>query len=40
MENQNNAPIQLDGGTYEIIQSRLQKQKQDLQERLHTLNDD
>ncbi|KAB1154649.1 AAA domain-containing protein [Tenacibaculum aiptasiae] len=39
MENQNNAQ-QLDGGTYEIIQSRLQKQKQDLQERLHTLNED
>ena len=28
-ENQNNQ--QLDGGTYEIIQSRLQKQKQELQ---------
>lgn len=37
MENQNTQ--QLDGGTYEIIQSRLQKQKQDLQERLHKLND-
>lgn len=30
---------QLDGGTYEIIQGRLQKQKSDLQERLHKLND-
>ncbi|CAL2104359.1 ATPase AAA [Tenacibaculum sp. 190130A14a] len=39
MENQNNAQ-QLDGGTYEIIQGRLQKQKQDLQERLHKLNED
>ena len=29
MENQNNQ--QLDGGTYEIIQGRLQKQKQELQ---------
>ncbi|TCI90026.1 DNA repair ATPase [Tenacibaculum sp. M341] len=36
-ENQNNQ--QLDGGTYEIIQGRLQKQKQELQERLHKLND-
>ena len=38
MENQPN-PQQLDGGTYEIIQSRLQKQKQNLQERLQQLND-
>jgi hypothetical protein len=38
MENQNTSQ-QLDGGTYEIIQGRLQKQKQDLQERLHQLND-
>ncbi len=38
MENQNTTQ-QLDGGTYEIIQGRLQKQKQDLQERLHKLND-
>lgn len=38
MENPN-TPQQLDGGTYEIIQSRLQKQKQALQERLHKLND-
>ncbi|TCP26978.1 dynein-related subfamily AAA family protein [Tenacibaculum skagerrakense] len=37
MENQNNQ--QLDGGTYEIIQGRLQKQKQELQDRLHKLND-
>ncbi len=37
MENQNTQ--QLDGGTYEIIQGRLQKQKQELQERLHKLND-
>ncbi len=37
MENQNNQ--QLDGGTYEIIQGRLQKQKQELQGRLHKLND-
>ncbi len=37
MENQNTQ--QLDGGTYEIIQSRLQKQKQELQEKLHKLND-
>ncbi len=36
-ENQNNQ--QLDGGTYEIIQGRLQKQKQALQDRLHKLND-
>lgn len=38
MENQNTSQ-QLDGGTYEIIQSRLQKQKQELQERLQQLND-
>ncbi|RBW61315.1 AAA family ATPase [Tenacibaculum sp. E3R01] len=38
MENQNTTQ-QLDGGTYEIIQGRLQKQKQDLLERLHKLND-
>ncbi|MGG8497888.1 DNA repair ATPase [Tenacibaculum sp. TC6] len=38
MENQHTTQ-QLDGGTYEIIQSRLQKQKHDLQERLHKLND-
>ncbi len=38
MKNQNTAQ-HLDGGTYEIIQSRLQKQKQELQERLHKLND-
>ncbi|SEC88761.1 AAA domain (dynein-related subfamily) [Tenacibaculum sp. MAR_2009_124] len=38
MENQHTEQ-QLDGGTYEIIQSRLQKQKQHLQERLHNLND-
>src|SRR5690606_22528620 len=28
----------LDGGTYEIIQNRLQKQKSELQERLQKLN--
>ncbi|WP_452600691.1 DNA repair ATPase [Pontimicrobium sp. MEBiC06410] len=38
MDNQNTSQ-QLDGGTYEIIQSRLQKQKQQLQEQLHKLND-
>jgi hypothetical protein len=38
MENQNTSQ-HLDGGTYEIIQSRLQKQRQELQERLHKLND-
>ncbi|WP_435262174.1 DNA repair ATPase [Tenacibaculum sp. nBUS_03] len=38
MENQNTTQ-QLDGGTYEIIQGRLQKHKQDLQDRLHKLND-
>ncbi|UNZ00009.1 DNA repair ATPase [Zhouia spongiae] len=31
--------IQLDGGTYEIIQNRLQKQKEDLQNRLGKLNE-
>lgn len=31
--------IQLDGGTYEIIQNRLQKQKGELQNRLTQLND-
>jgi len=31
---------QLDGGTYEIIQNRLQKHKGDLQQRLQQLNDD
>ncbi|MFD0992298.1 DNA repair ATPase [Tenacibaculum geojense] len=36
-ENQNSQ--QLDGGTYEIIQGRLQKHKKDLQDRLHKLND-
>ncbi|SFU70996.1 AAA domain (dynein-related subfamily) [Pustulibacterium marinum] len=30
----------LEGGTYEIIQGRLQKQKQDLQQRLQRLNED
>jgi hypothetical protein len=38
MENQENSQ-QLDGGTYEIIQGRLQKQKLDLQDRLQQLND-
>ncbi len=38
MDNQNTSQ-QLDGGTYEIIQGRLQKQKQQLQEQLHKLND-
>ncbi len=37
-ENTNNN-IQLDGGTYEIIQKRLQKQKGELQNRLTQLND-
>ncbi|TSE09730.1 DNA repair ATPase [Aquimarina algiphila] len=36
-ENANN--IQLDGGTYEIIQNRLQKQKGELQNRLTQLNE-
>lgn len=36
-EEQNNQA--LDGGTYEIIQSRLQKQKQDLQKKLQGLNE-
>lgn len=31
---------QLDSGTYEIIQSRLLKQKNDLQQRLHALNEE
>ena len=30
----------LDGGTYEIIQGRLQKQKTDLQKRLQELNEE
>lgn len=38
MKNQQNSN-QLDGGTYEIIQSRLQKHKLQLQERLQLLND-
>ncbi|MGY6648187.1 DNA repair ATPase [Wenyingzhuangia sp. IMCC45574] len=33
-----NTAIQLEGGTYEIIQNRLQKHKTDLVERLQTLN--
>ncbi len=37
MENQNNT--QLDGGTYEIIQGRLQKQKSELLTRLSQLNE-
>ncbi|UZO81239.1 DNA repair ATPase [Aquimarina sp. ERC-38] len=40
MEETNNiAQNQLDGGTYEIIQNRLQKQKNELQNRLLQLND-
>jgi len=34
------AEMHLDGGTYEIIQTRLQKQKSDLQNRLKQLNDE
>ena len=34
-----NSHTQLDGGTYEIIQNRLQKQKKELQNRLIQLND-
>jgi len=39
MEETNTNEIQLDGGTYEIIQKRLQKQKGELQNRLTLLND-
>ncbi|AXT57773.1 AAA family ATPase [Aquimarina sp. AD1] len=39
MEETNTNNIQLDGGTYEIIQNRLQKQKGELQNRLTQLND-
>ncbi|WP_299243929.1 DNA repair ATPase [uncultured Aquimarina sp.] len=39
MEETNKNDIQLDGGTYEIIQKRLQKQKGELQNRLTQLND-
>ncbi|MFD2564031.1 DNA repair ATPase [Aquimarina rubra] len=39
MEETNTNNIQLDGGTYEIIQNRLQKQKGELQSRLTQLND-
>lgn len=39
MEETNKNTIQLDGGTYEIIQNRLQKQKGELQNRLTQLND-
>ncbi|SHI34168.1 ATPase family associated with various cellular activities (AAA) [Mesonia phycicola] len=38
-EKQDNNKQSLDGGTYEIIQNRLQKQKQDLQNRLQQLNE-
>ena len=38
-EENNNQHTQLDGGTYEIIQNRLQKHKGDLQTRLTQLND-
>ncbi|WP_109301538.1 DNA repair ATPase [Aquimarina sp. AU474] len=38
-EENTNDNIQLDGGTYEIIQKRLQKQKGELQNRLTQLND-
>ena len=39
MEETNTNSTQLDGGTYEIIQSRLQKQKSELQQRLGQLNE-
>ena len=38
MSEANKSPQQLDGGTYEIIQSRLQKQKNELSNRLQQLN--
>tara|TARA_Y100001956_G_scaffold82120_1_gene101818 strand:+ start:692 stop:2041 length:1350 start_codon:yes stop_codon:yes gene_type:complete len=38
-DNQTDDNIALDSGTYEIIQSRLLKQKNDLQNRLHRLNE-
>ncbi|GAA3508971.1 DNA repair ATPase [Aquimarina addita] len=38
-ETNTNQHTQLDGGTYEIIQKRLQKQKNELQNRLTALND-
>ncbi|WP_025741068.1 DNA repair ATPase [Aquimarina pacifica] len=38
-ETNTNEHTQLDGGTYEIIQNRLQKQKSELQSRLTQLND-
>lgn len=38
-DNQTDDNIALDSGTYEIIQSRLLKQKNDLQNRLHLLNE-
>ncbi len=37
-ETNNNQHTQLEGGTYEIIQNRLQKQKNELQQRLTSLN--
>ncbi len=37
---QNQAIEQLDGGTYDIIQNRLQNQKEELQKRLNSLNED
>ena len=39
-EKDTNNNTQLDSGTYEIIQSRLLKQKNDLQQRLHALNEE
>jgi len=39
MEENNTKNTQLDGGTYEIIQGRLQKQKNELQQRLGQLNE-
>jgi len=39
-DNQTDDNIALDSGTYEIIQSRLLKQKNDLQKRLHLLNEE
>jgi len=38
-ENNTEQSVQLDGGTYEIIQGRLQKQKKELLNRLSQLND-
>ncbi|MGI0105967.1 DNA repair ATPase [Salinimicrobium sp. WS361] len=40
VQEQNKNTQTLDGGTYEVIQNRLQKQKKDLQERLQKLDTD